>query len=241
MGENLETAMPVVAGERQGCAMKGDDVHAATGDATWTVGPGDPDFPRRLADETKLRESLVLHARGSRSILHQPWLALICSVQCPGSVVIKTFDSIRELRDAGVAMAGGFHSPMEQDCLDFLLRGNQPVVVCPAKGLAHVRLPEAWSAGIEAGRLLLLSPFGDDVQRTTTAQAQTRNQLVAALSNAVLIPHASPGGKAEAVARQVLERGQPLFTFDDDENAKLLEQGAWPYDLNGIAKLLGPQ
>jgi hypothetical protein len=46
----------------------------------------------------------------------------------------------QHVRDAGIVMAGGFHSPMEQDCLDFLLRGNQPVVVCPAKGLAHVRL-----------------------------------------------------------------------------------------------------
>ncbi|HQX52209.1 MAG TPA: hypothetical protein PLR25_19980 [Planctomycetaceae bacterium] len=33
---------------------------------------------------------------------------------------MKTFDAIRELRDTGVVVAGGFHSPMERECLDFL-------------------------------------------------------------------------------------------------------------------------
>lgn len=59
-------------------------------------------------------------------------MGLICSVQCPGSIVIKTFDAVRELRDSGIVVAGGFHSPMEKECLDFLLRGEQPVIVCPA-------------------------------------------------------------------------------------------------------------
>jgi len=154
--------------------------------------------------------------------------------------VIKTFDAIRELRDAGIVVAGGFHSPMEKECLDFLLRGEQPVIVCPAKGLSRPRLPSAWRTAIEAERLLLLSPFGDAVTRTTGAQAQTRNEFIAALSHAVLIPHASPGGKAEAVARQILDRSQPLFTFEDDENTELLKLGAQPYRIDRIQRgLLG--
>ena len=31
----------------------------------------------------------------------------------------------------GVPMIGGFHTPMEQECLEVLLRGQQPVVICP--------------------------------------------------------------------------------------------------------------
>ena len=52
--------------------------------------------------------------------------------------------------------------------------------------------------------------------------------------SAALIPHASPGGKAETDARSVLSRGQPLFTFDDDENRGLLDLGARPYNINEI-------
>jgi hypothetical protein len=176
-----------------------------------------------------------VHGIGDRAILRRKCLGLICSVQCPGSVVIKTFDAIRELRDAGIPVAGGFHSPMEKECLEFLLRGQQPVIVMLAKRLGRPRLPEPWRMAIDAGRLLILAPFGDDVRRTTKAHAQTRNEFIVAHAAAVLIPHASPGGKAEAIARTVLERGQPLFTFDDAENNGLLQRGATRF---GIAETL---
>jgi hypothetical protein len=68
-----------------------------------------------------------LHCIGNRDILSQKCLALICSIQCLGSVVIKTFDAIRELRDAGIVVVGGFHSPMERECLDFFyFEANSP-------------------------------------------------------------------------------------------------------------------
>jgi predicted Rossmann fold nucleotide-binding protein DprA/Smf involved in DNA uptake len=82
--------------------------------------------------------------------------------------------------------------------------------------------------------LLLLSPFGDTVTRPRKCHAETRNEFVAALAEAVLIPHASPGGKAEALATRVAERGQLLFTFDDDENGDLVSIGARPYNCEEI-------
>ncbi len=187
----------------------------------------------------KIKHGAVdVHGIGDQAILAQKCLSLICSVQCPGSVVIKTFDAIRELRDAGITVAGGFHSPMEKECLEFLLRGEQPVIAVQAKGLGRLRLPEPWRAPIDAGRLLILAPFDDDVGRTTKAHAQTRNEVITALAAAVLIPHASPGGKAETVARSVLQRGQALFTFDDDENKGLFQLGAHPYNVDEIKYLI---
>jgi len=179
-----------------------------------------------------------VYAAGDLHILTFPSLAVLCSISCPGSVVIQTFDAIRELRDAGVILAGGFHSPMEKECLEFLLRGSQPVMVCPAVGLGRFRIPKPWRTAIESGRLLLLSQCGDDVRRTTKAQAEGRNELVAAMAAAVLIPHASEGGKTEAIARSVADRGQPLFTFPGDENSNLTRIGASAYDLAGVKHYL---
>jgi predicted Rossmann fold nucleotide-binding protein DprA/Smf involved in DNA uptake len=173
---------------------------------------------------------------GDRAIMGRKCLALICSVQCPGSVVIKTFDAIRELRDAGVVVAGGFHSPMEKECLEFLLRGEQPVIVVLAKGLNQPRLPQPWRTAIDASRLLVLSPFDASVVRTTRSTAQSRNEFIVTHAIAVLIPHASPGGKAEAVARNVPERGKTLFTFDDEENTNLHHLGARPLDLCALMR-----
>ncbi len=52
------------------------------------------------------------------------------------------------------------------------------------------------------------------------------------------MPHASSGGKAEAIAQSALRRGQPLFTFGDDENATLLQLGARPYEMDEIKSLV---
>lgn len=70
---------------------------------------------------------------GDRKILKRHLLGLICSIRCPGSIVIQTFDAMRALRDAGVIVVGGFHSPMERECLDILLRGSQQVIVRSTK------------------------------------------------------------------------------------------------------------
>lgn len=193
-------------------------------------------YPAQLVAKLgKLAPSTIV-AIGNFEIIQRRSLGLICSVSCPGSIVIKTFDAIRELRDAGVVVAGGFHSPMERECLDFLLRGEQSVIVSVAKGLRRLRLPSEWRKAIEAGRLLILSPFADNVRRTTNALAQVRNDFVAALSATVLVPHASPGGKAEATAKQTIQRSQSLFTFDDPENTNLLSLGAQRYCLVDVSR-----
>jgi hypothetical protein len=62
-------------------------------------------------------------------------------VRCSGSIVNKTFDAIRELRDAGIVVVVGFHSPMKKECLNFLLRGEQPVIVCPPKWAVNILDP----------------------------------------------------------------------------------------------------
>jgi len=191
-----------------------------------------------ITDSIDFTNHVAQNVIGDRHVLNHKAIGLICSVRCPGGIVIKAFDAIRELRDAGVVVVGGFHSPMERECLDFLLRGNQPVIICPAKGLENPRLPVAWQNAVTLGRLVLLSPFADTVRRTTKAQAQARNEFVAAIATAVFIPHASPGGKAEAIAREVLKTNKPLFTFDDPENQSLLELGAIPYSLDAIRSSL---
>lgn len=203
----------------------------------WTITADDPDYPQRLASHARSAEWSTLFGIGRRSILDERCLGLVCSIKCPGAAVIKTFDAIRELRGASVVVAGGFHSPMERGCLDFLLKGKQPVIICPAMTIATMRVPTVWRDGLKSGRLLVVSCIGRDVRRATQASASVRNEFVAALSSAVLIPHATPGGKADAIARDVVQRGLPLFTFGDEDNQPLLAQGAVLYGLDLVMQV----
>ncbi|MGD9974747.1 MAG: hypothetical protein AB7S77_16930 [Desulfatirhabdiaceae bacterium] len=147
-------------------------------------------------------------------------------MQCPGSIVLKIFDAIRILRDKGIVVIGGLHSPMERECLDLLLRGSQPVILCSAKGLNRLKLGKSARTALKENRLLVLSPFDPTIRRTTAARAIFRNNLVAAMSVAMLIPHATASGRIWQTVRQSIETGHPVFTFDDEANTNLKDMGA---------------
>lgn len=135
------------------------------------IRPGDNLYPTILVDRLADAAPQNLYALGDLGILRNRLLGLICSIQCPGSIVIKTFDVIRRLRDDKVVMIGGFHSPMERECLDLLLRGDQPVILCPAKSLRNLQIGKSARRAVAEGRLLVLSFFGDEVRRTSAAQS----------------------------------------------------------------------
>ena len=126
------------------------------------------------------------------------------------------------MRDAGVPVIGGFQTPMEKEWLRLLLRGSQPVVVCPARGIDNMRVPRDWRAALDEDRLLVLSPFPATVRRPTAELAAQRNDLVAELAHRVFIAHAAPGSKTEAFARKLATSGKPLLTLDSPANANLV-------------------
>jgi predicted Rossmann fold nucleotide-binding protein DprA/Smf involved in DNA uptake len=167
---------------------------------------------------------------GAPELLSCEPVAVLSSVQCPGDVILKTFDLAQALRDAAMPVIGGFHSPMEREVFDILLRGTQPVVHCPARRLEAIRLARAWHAALDERRLLLVSPFEAKVHRATAEHAVLRNRLVAALARAVIITHAKPGGKLHALARECAAWGKPLFCLESDANAHLLALGARLFD-----------
>ena len=163
---------------------------------------------------------------GNLRLRDEPLTALFCSNRCPGDLILKTYDLARAIRDAGIPVIGGFQTPMESECLRLLLRGSQPVVVCPARGIDNMRVPRDWRPALDDGRLLVLSPFPATARRPTAEFASRRNDLVAELAQRIFIAHAAPGSKTEAFARRLAESGKPLLTLDSLANANLVEMGA---------------
>lgn len=159
---------------------------------------------------------------GNQALLDADLTALFCSQRCPGDVILKLYDLARAMRDAGVSVIGGFQTPMEKECLRILLRGDQPIVICPARGIENMRIPREWRKPLDEGRLLILSPFPPSIRRPKAAIAEQRNELVANLAKQVLIAHAAPNSKTEAFARHLAESGKPLLTLDSPSNGNLL-------------------
>jgi predicted Rossmann fold nucleotide-binding protein DprA/Smf involved in DNA uptake len=163
---------------------------------------------------------------GNAALLQRPLLAVFCSQQCPGSLILQAHDLAGELARAGCATIAGFHSPVEKEMLAVLLRGQQPVVVCLGRGLERMRIPQAWKTPIQGGRMLLVSAFDGSLRRPTAASAARRNRLVGALAQAILVIHAAPGGWLEGQCAGFLRWGKPVYTLQSAHNQRLVDMGA---------------
>lgn len=143
-----------------------------------TLTPSEASWPRRVEKRLGAAAPTRLWAIGDSGILTERKIALFCSVRCPGDAILRAYDTARKLRDEGVTVVSGFHSPVEKECLRILLRGKQPIILCLARSLEGIRIPAAWRGGLGTGRLLLLSPFEKRPRRPDTKSAQRRNEIV---------------------------------------------------------------
>jgi predicted Rossmann fold nucleotide-binding protein DprA/Smf involved in DNA uptake len=162
----------------------------------------DAGYPARLRERLGADAPRQLTARGNLDLLALRKTALFCSARCPGKVILTTYDQAAKWRDAGRCVISGFHSPVEKECLQILLRGSQPIIVCPARALPQ-RVPPDWKRPLAAGRLLVLSAFAATANRVTAELAARRNEFVAALADEVFIAHAAVGGHLETLARRL--------------------------------------
>ncbi|MEM9121022.1 MAG: DNA-processing protein DprA [Cyanobacteria bacterium P01_F01_bin.56] len=195
-----------------------------------SLSPSHPSYPKALQKFWHDPSLQTLSAIGNLQILENRTLAIFCSVQCPGDLILHTYDFARALRDTDTATISGFHSPMEKECLNLLQRGTQPILYCPARSLEKMRLLRNIKTAIDEERLLLLSPFTRNQHRVTASLAQTRNYWVTALADAVFIAYATPGSKTEALAKQTVFWGKPLLTFDSPDTQNLRDLGAQVVD-----------
>ncbi len=170
----------------------------------------------------------MVRKRSLSTFFLKGYLADYCSSKCPGDLIIKTYDLAKKWRDSGVTVIGGFHSPMEQECLTILLRGKQSVIICPARGIENMRLKAEYKTPLAERRLLSLSPFPGKEKRMTADLAMARNRFVAALADEIFASHAAEGGKIEAFCCELAARGKSLTTLESDANTNLIALGARP-------------
>lgn len=181
-------------------------------------------------------------------------IAILCSSRCTGTVIVHGLDVALALKNAPITIVSGFQSPLEKESLKFLLKGSVQLVVCPARSAVGMRVPAAWKKPMESGRLTIRSFIDEQTnansdpsvdrskddsakaitpprllpKRPTTDLAEQRNRFVCSISDAVLILHASPGGKLERLAAELLVAGRLVWTLDDPANAQLIASGAAP-------------
>ncbi|GIK22139.1 MAG: hypothetical protein BroJett005_15530 [Ignavibacteriota bacterium] len=135
---------------------------------------------------------------GNKEILKIYKIGFLCSRKVPANIILKTYDWAIEQRDKGICVVSGFHSKIEKDVFEILLKGTQPLVLVLARGLLK-RWDKKMIGLVEKERLLIISPFDKNILRPTMETTLQRNKIVAEISNNIYIPFSSPGGNIEKI------------------------------------------
>jgi predicted Rossmann fold nucleotide-binding protein DprA/Smf involved in DNA uptake len=181
------------------------------------ITPADRRYPAHLKQYFGRTPPPSLRAIGNPELLLREKIGLVCSVRIPGRIILQTYEFAKHAAQEGPVMVGGFHSPMERQCLELFLLRKVPLVVCLARSIGGLRLPAQWSEALADGRLLILSVTEPRQRRPTKALARDRNRVVAALSDRLLVPYASPGGQTDCLAGEAARWGKTLLTFDGSD------------------------
>jgi predicted Rossmann fold nucleotide-binding protein DprA/Smf involved in DNA uptake len=192
------------------------------------IGPKNRDYPSSLKNKKAHELFPWIWALGDLKILKKPLLGFFCSVKCPGELILRSYDLARSLRDKETPIIGGFHSPIEKDCLELLLKGTQPIILCPARSIENMLVKKVFRQPLDEGRLLFLAPFEKKIKRQTVATSQLRNRFVAMLANAAFVVYADAGGKLDQLCLEIIELKKDLYTFESGYNKPLIDMGARP-------------
>jgi predicted Rossmann fold nucleotide-binding protein DprA/Smf involved in DNA uptake len=197
----------------------------------------DPEYPAALTRYLANDAPDSVTAMGNLQILNRRKLAIFCSAVCPDELTRQTQDLMQKLLETGVTAIGGFHSPVERECLRILLGGTQPIILSPARSLDRLRIRSEYREPLDQGRLLFLSFFRSHRHRSDVEMALRRNRFVAALGDRILILHAEPSSNTERLCRELIGWQKPVYTIDSEANQNLVGLGAQAVALANVGEL----
>ena len=137
---------------------------------------------------------------GNKDILKQYKTAFLCSQKCPAHIVLKSYDWAKQQRKEGNCIVCGNHSQIEKDVFEILLRGKQPLILVLARGMKKRWEPEIIKA-VEENRLLVVTPFDENVKRVSRITAKKKNETIIELGDSIVVGYATEGGQLEELLK----------------------------------------
>ena len=146
---------------------------------------------------------------GNAALMERSKVAFLSSRRVAPAAVMRCYDWATGMRGGGSAgrlappcMVGGFQSALERDVLKLLLPdGGPPIVMVLARGMWR-SVPMEYREAINAGRMLVVSPFSQGVVRVSKETAERRNAFVLDHCDEAVFASLDPNGSlARLVAK----------------------------------------
>lgn len=139
---------------------------------------------------------------GNKELLNLHKTAFFCSQKCPSHLILKSYDWAIEQKNKGICVISGFHSKIEKDVFDFLLKGTQPIILILARKMKK-RFPVIQRKAIVENRLLIISPFDEKVVQNSRESCYKRNKIVTNIADEIVIAFANKNGDLEKLLNGV--------------------------------------
>ena len=120
---------------------------------------------------------------GNISLLDRKKIGYFASGTIASQCVLPTLDWAAEVaKHDDVAIVSGFHSKMEREALDFLLRGRCGIICVLARSI-YKKIPDRFREAYDTGRILFISPCKTSAVMTSRHLCQQRNEYVTSISD----------------------------------------------------------
>ena len=167
---------------------------------------------------------------GNAALMERPKVAFLSSRRVAPAAVMRCYDWATGMRGGGrgatalpdgggtpdgsagrlapPCVVGGFQSALERDVLKLLLPdGGPPIVMVLARGMWR-SVPVEYREAINAGRMLVVSPFSQGVVRVSKETAEKRNGWILDHCDEAVFASLDPNG---SLARLVAARPHLRF------------------------------
>ena len=129
---------------------------------------------------------------GNTSLLERKKIGYFASGTIASLSVLPTLDWATEIaKREDVAIVSGFHSKMEREVLDILLKGRCKLICVLARPIYKV-IPEKYRNAYDQNRVLFISHNTSKSTMTSRLLCQKRNEYIASISDELVFTSLTP-------------------------------------------------
>ena len=123
---------------------------------------------------------------GNKELLKQKKVGFLASRNISSLSILPTLDWATEVsKREDNAIVSGFHSKMERNVLEILLKGQCGIIIVLARGM-YRKLPKQYEEAMSQNRLLIISNEKDNVKRVSEQTAHKRNEYVREIADEMM-------------------------------------------------------
>lgn len=150
---------------------------------------------------------------GNMEILTTPLLGLYAPNRAHGSLILKSIEMARALRDRKIAVLSRFQTPLELEFLHFLSKGTQPIAKIVDQNVSISENDDVYKKLLAENRLILIKPKSQ-MSKNERHQSLAGSDLLKILSDSLLLTHYEKLDSPVS-AKELSSIGSlPIYTID---------------------------